>query len=343
MESPAGTDTKDAHETNLVYIPKASAPALAFVLKAMTWKPNGDNGESTAAPQAVPRPEAADPTPHKNAKTMTKVLVPKQPEPESKAEAEAEADLDLETPTIKGKALPPAIELTSLVDSGTATLEEILDTASCYQLLDDVQPVLYASLVHHRWHPSIVFAVAVLTGRGNAQYYSQKLVGQGEVGLHPWAVRALDAHDAAILANHRTLFDRWQTAFSRFKVAAQSSMADKHYGFGKRCVHTCDVNAQYHGDFKKFHMTILDQIYDFATESPALMSSSYGLQRFCAKNLRCQFCAARIAASARLAWAQTMKHNDWSLEKQHGMHGPWKSGRALRARNRRDRAFFMCR
>lgn len=292
MTVPSPSDAAD--EANLVYIPKARAEALAFILKAVTWKAN--------------EPKSRD----KIKKSANNKLDPKsKAKPSNKNPATQAADTD------EREHAKPTIELRSGADSGTSTIDEIIDSAKCYQLEPPVLQVLYKSLVDGRWDPSIIFAAAIISGLDvNAQYFSTRLVADGIQGCNPWALQVLLEKTPDVYKQLLALFARWEAKFPKFKALALTTMlADNADHFGRRCTPaTCKVVAQWGGQWAAFHADVLHkEIFPFACQTPGLMGTTHGLERLCAKAVPCPLCATRVAASARTAWRCVMERNDWCL------------------------------
>jgi hypothetical protein len=245
------------------------------------------------------------------------------------------------TKTKVERSPPPDIQRSSPDDSATNLIEEVIDTANCYGF-ECLYDALYATLVHYRWPPSIIFTVSVLLKRGNAQYWSQKLLPGGQQGLHPWAVRKLDDEAPRVSRALQILFTRWDTRFAAFKdLASTTFLGDNNHNFSSRCKppratstntgssqgleqkRPCPVYSTYNGDFDQFHLAILDKVFAFATEKPALMGNVNALKKFCAGHVKCHICALRVADSARASWLRIMTHNCWSLDTTHGAQGGW--------------------
>ncbi|BEI88285.1 uncharacterized protein CcaverHIS019_0110030 [Cutaneotrichosporon cavernicola] len=250
---------------------------------------------------------------------------------------------------VSGRGLCPSGDIAKFTDIDVvlpqSPFKRSLWSANCYRF-NCVYDVLYASLVHYRWPPNIIFAARVLLDRGNAQYWSQKLLADGEQGLHPWAVRRLREDAPKVYGALHQLFIRWNSAFALFKKSSSTTfLVDNNRAFGARCqrkggagdaketfksLHQkgpCPVYCAYQGDFYKFHGAILEKIYAFAAETPGLIDCNGPLERFCSVHVSCQNCVRRVEASARASWLRTMTHVDWSLSRKDGARGPWQDGK----------------
>ncbi|CAK9785020.1 hypothetical protein CC85DRAFT_286328 [Cutaneotrichosporon oleaginosum] len=363
-----------ADTAHIVPFTNASAPALAFILHALTWVPKKE-----IVPFHVPivHPGRAYYAASQIVTPTTHLLptAPATPPPASPSPAEfsdvavpSECQVNGEiSPSSRNKdtasqripAPPSGMMHASPGDFELIIMEQIIDTTNCYELRGPLD-ALYATLVRYRWPASIMFTLAVLLKRGNAQYWSQKLLGPGPQCLHPWAVYRLQQHAPKVYEALLNLFVRWAGTFTHFmKIAWRSFIVDGNRDFGRRCKGTakrtiadtrvgaensapCRVFTAYGGDFHMFLRAFLEEIFSFAAESPGLVGTYGALQRFCADRVPCDICAYRVAASVRSAWNHSMRHSDWSLETKHGVQGPWDGGRLWRKGGRRPLKQHIC-